>query len=31
MLSFCKKKENDKFGSSILFFTTELQLIEEQS
>jgi hypothetical protein len=26
-----QKKENDKFGSSILFFTTELQLIEERS
>ena len=26
-----QKKENEKFGKSILFFRTELQLIEEQS
>ena len=26
-----QKKENEKFGNSILFFRTELQLIEEQS
>lgn len=26
-----QKKENEKFGKSILFFRTDLQLIEEQS
>ena len=31
MLGIYKKKENEKFGKSILFFRTELQLIEEQS